>query len=326
MHDIGNADTVHLEHLRLFSAIARSRSLSQGARQLGYSQSAASQAIAQLELHLQTPLLDRSRRPLALTPAGQRLQAGITPLLSGWDRLVAALRPDGGGLTGTVTVAAIHSLGLHLLVGLVQRFTAEHPGVRVRTQHLRHDEVVRAVKERRVDLGILSYPPALRGIEAIHLRDEPLVVVCHPSHRLVPRRRLRLADLAGARLVAFDRDLPIRRALDEALRTAGVAVEVAMELDNVESMKQAVLGNCGIAILPEPTVLRETLGRMLVALPVEDATLSRPVAVLRRQSVHDPAIDAFVAFLHGSMHQQAAHPVTAPIAPVRYGRTPSQYE
>jgi len=326
MLNIGNTYTVHLEYLRLFSAVARSRSLSEGARQLGYSQSAASQAIAQLEQHLHAPLLDRSQRPLALTTAGQRLQSGIAPLLSGWDRLVATLQPEGGGVSGTVTVAAIHSLGLHLLVGHVQLFSSEHPAVRVRTQHLRHDEVVRQVKERRVDLGILSYPPTLRGIESIHLRDEALVVVCHPSHRLVPKRRLRMRDLAGQRFVAFDRDLPIRRAIDEALRQAGVEVEMTMELDNVESMKQAVLGNCGIAILPEPTVLRETLGRLLVALPVEDATLSRPVAILRRQSVHDPAIDAFVAFLHASMHQQATNPVTAPIAPVRYGRTPSQYE
>jgi DNA-binding transcriptional LysR family regulator len=325
MHSIWNAYTVHLEHLRLFSAIARSKSLSEGARQVGCSQSAASQAIAQLEQHLRTPLLDRSRRPLALTSAGQRLQAGIGPLLHSWDRLVAELQPS-AEISGTVTVAAIHSLGIHLLVGLVQRFSAEHPAVRVRTQHLRQDEVVQAVRERRVDLGILSYPPTLRGIEVIHLRDEPLVVICHPAHRLVPRRRLQLRDLQGQRFVAFDRDLPIRKAIDEVLRQAGVQVEPVMELDNVESMKQAVQSGCGLAILPEPTVLREAMGRLLVALPIEDISLTRPIAAIKQRAFHDPAADAFIAFVHGSMHQQSANPVSAPIAPVRYGRTPSQYE
>lgn len=316
---------MNIDHLRLFSEIARTRSLSEAAAQMGFSQSAASQALAQLELRLKVPLVDRSRRPLALTEAGRRLNTGIGSLLNGWDRVVAGLQPS-GGLAGTVTVAAIHSLGLHLLVGLVQRFSAVHPAVRVHTQHLHHDAVVQQVRERRVDLGILSFPPALRSLEVTHLRDEPLVAVCHPAHRLVPRRRLRLADLDGQRFVAFDRDLPIRRAIDEALRAAGVRVNPVMELDNVESMKQAVQSNCGLAILPEPTILRETMGRLLVALPIEDVRLSRPVAAIRHRSFRDPAIDAIVAFLHESMHQQAAVQASAPIAPVRYGRTPSQYE
>lgn len=325
MGGIRKTNSVNIEHLRLFNEIAKCRNLSKAAIQLGLSQSAASQAIAQLELGLQVALLDRSRRPLALTEAGQRFQVGITHLLSGWDRVVAGLKPS-ADLAGLVTVAAIHSLGLHLLVGVAQRFSAEHPAVRLRTQHLRHDAVVQQVRERRVDLGIISFPPVLRGIEVIPLRNEPLVVVCHPAHRLVPRRRLRLGDLEGQRFVAFDRDLPIRRAIDEALRSAGVRVEPVMELDNVESVKQAVQGGCGLAILPEPTILRETLGRLLVALPIEDVSLSRPIAVIRHRSYHDPAADAFIAFLHGTMHQQVASPVSAPIAPVRYGRTPSQYE
>lgn len=312
---------MNIEHLRLFSVVAKTGSLSEGARQLGYSQSAASQAMAQLESALQVPLLDRTRRPLGLTAPGRRLHAGLAHLLHGWDRLVADLQP-GASPTGTVDVAAIHSLGIHLLVGVVQRFSAEYPGVRVRTQHLRQDEVVRQVRERRVDLGILSYPPALRGIEAIPLCEERLVVVCHPAHRLVPRRRLLLADLQGQRFIAFDRDLPIRRAIDETLRRAGVAVEAVMELDNVESMKQAVQGGCGVAILPEPTILRETMGRLLVALPVEDASLTRPIAVLRRRAAHAPGADAFIAYLRASMRQQ----VPAPIAPLRYGQTPSEFE
>lgn len=314
---------MQIEHLRLFTAIARSLSLTEGARSLGLSQSAASQAVAQLEHALGTRLLDRSRRPLVLTEAGRRFHGGAERLLDGWDRLVAEVRPgEGGELHGSLTVAAIPSLGLHLLSGLVERFVQRHPQVRLRTLHLRHDLVVQAVRQQRADLGILSYPPAQRGLEAVHLRDEPLVAVCHPSHRLVPRRRLLLRDLDGQRLVAFDRDQPVRRVIDRALAAAGVRVEIAMELDNIESMKQAVLNGGGLAILPEPMVLREALGRLLVALPFEDVQLSRPVAAIRRRSAGDPLAEAFIAFARDSTHQQ---PPTAPVAPVRHGQ-PSQWD
>lgn len=322
---------MHLEHLRLFHDVARTGSLTEGARLHGFSQSAASQAIAQIETALQASLFDRSCRPLALTVAGRRFQEGVATLVADWDRLAAAVRPAGAGgsgtLTGTVTVAAIYSVGIHLLSTLVQRFATRHPQVRVRMQYLRPDMVVQAVRDKRVDLGILSFPPTTRALTLVPLRDEPLVAVCHPAHRLVPRRRITMADLAGQRLVAFDRDLPIRRAIDEALRKAGVRVEVSMELDNVESIKQAVQSGCGMAILPEPTVVRETISRLLVALPIEDVKLIRPIGLIRRRRPADnAAVDIFIDFLTVTLREEQHGVATAPVAPVRYGQTPSLWE
>lgn len=328
MDRIQKTDDVNISHLRLFREVVQHGSLTEGARRQGLSQSAASQAVAQIEAELKTPLLDRSRRPLALTAAGCRFHVGVTTLLEGWDQVIASVRPDPtAGLSGTVTVAAIYSLGIHLLSGLVQQFTTRYPLVRVRMQYLRPDMVVQAVREKRADLGILAFPPASRQLETIPLRDEPLVVVCHPAHRLVPRRRVHLGDLAGQAMVAFDRDLAIRRAIDAALRSAGTKVEVVMEFDNVESIKQAVQNNCGLAILPEPTVIRETVSRLLVALPIEGVSLMRPVGAIRRARPRpDPAVDAFLAFITERLREDQPVGGSAPVAPVRYGQTPSPWE
>jgi DNA-binding transcriptional LysR family regulator len=328
MNDISKTDDVHLDHLRLFAHVAKTGSLTEGSRNQGLSQSAASQAIAQIEAELQVLLLDRSRRPLVLTETGRRFQKGVETLLNDWDRLQAYVRPAGdGGLTGTISVAAIYSVGIHLLSSLIQRFATRHPAVRVRMQYLRPDMVVQAVRDKKVDLGILSFPVATRTLESIPLRDEPLVAVCHPAHRLVPRRRIAMADLAGQRLIAFDRDLPIRRAIDEALRVAKVKVDVAMEFDNIESIKQAVLSGFGLAILPEPTVVREVVSRLLVALPITGVTLTRPVGLIRRRrSAPDAAIEGFIAFLVASVGEEHPGAATAPVAPLRYGQTPSPWE
>lgn len=319
---------MHLDQLRLFCEVAQTGSLTEGAKIKGLSQSAASQAIAQIEAELQVLLLDRSRRPLVLTGMGRKFQEGVETLLADWDRLQTAVRPArDGGLAGTVAVAAIYSVGIHLLNSLIQRFATRHPLVRVRMQYLRPDMVVQAVRDSKVDLGILSFPAATRTLEAIPLRDEALVAVCHPAHRLVPRRRISLADLASQRFIAFDRDLPIRRSIDAALRAARVKVEVVMEFDNIESIKQAVLSGFGLAILPEPTVLRETVGRLLAALPIDGVTLTRPVGLIRRRrSAPDTAVQGFIDFLIASIHEDQPSAITAPAAPLRYGQTPSPWE
>jgi LysR family transcriptional regulator, transcriptional activator of the cysJI operon len=163
-------------------------------------------------------------------------------------------------------------------------------------------------------------------VEIIHLRNEPLVIVCHPAHPFVPKRRLVLADLTGQRLVAFDRDQPIRHAIDSALRKAGVRVDMVMELDNVESIKQAVQSRCGLAIVPEPTVLRETASRLLTALAIADVPLFRPVAAIRRRTQPHPAAEEFLSFLRESMAHQSPGSVAAPAAPLQHSRTPSPWE
>jgi DNA-binding transcriptional LysR family regulator len=110
-----------------------------------------------------------------------------------------------------------------------------------------------------------------------------MTVVAHPAHRLARRRSLGAADLNGEKFVAFDADLAIRRAIDRALKQADVRVEVVMEFDNVETIKQAIGINAGVSILPRPTVLKEIGMRTLVALPIPFPGLVRPIGIIHRR-------------------------------------------
>jgi len=143
--------------------------------------------------------------------------------------------------------------------------------------------VVEAVLSDEADLGILSYPAATRALEVLPLRSEPMVLVGHPSHRLARRRALTAADINGEKFVAFDPDLPIRRAIDRALKQLGVRVEVVMQFDNVETIKQAIGINAGISILPRPAILHELDMRTLAALPLPLPTLVRPIGIIHRR-------------------------------------------
>ena len=167
-------------------------------------------------------------------------------------------------------MACIYSVGLDMSRHM-QPFMAAYPNARVRLEYLHPHKVVDAVLNDEADLGILSYPAASRALAVLPLREEPMLVVTHPSHPLARRRRVSPADLDGARFVAFDHDLPIRRAIDRALKQHGVKVDVAMEFDNVETIKQAIGIAAGISILPAPTVQKEseikTLAAVELALP-----------------------------------------------------------
>ncbi|HEV8532219.1 MAG TPA: LysR family transcriptional regulator [Methylomirabilota bacterium] len=289
---------MNLDALKLYCDVVRLRSFSRGAAANGISQSAASQAIQQLEGELDVPLLDRSRRPLVATKAGRVFFDACRGLLQGFARARSELLASKEMVDGTVRVAAIYSVGLHDMSRHMQPFMSAHPHARVLLECLHPHKVVEAVLNDEADLGVLSYPTASRTLAVMPLRSEPMVLVTHPSHRLAKRRLVQPGDLSGEKFVAFDRDLAVRRAIDRALRQHGVKVNVVMEFDNVETIKQAIGIAAGVSILPRPTVVMESGMRTLATVPLALPGLARPIGIIyRRGKQMPPAVSRFIDVL-----------------------------
>ena len=158
-----------------------------------------------------------------------------------------------------------------------------------------------AVLNDEADLGILSYPPSNRSLTILPWRDEAMVFVCHPTHRLARRKIITAADLHGENFVAFDADLSIRKAIGRCLRQHDVKVNVVMEFDNIETIKQAIAIGAGVGILPRPTILKEVGNRTLAAVPLSMAELVRPLGIIHRQGkLFTPTIVRFLELLRQS--------------------------
>ena len=274
---------MNLDTLKLYCDIARLRSFSEGAAFHQLSQSAASQAIQQLESDLEVQLIDRSKRPFMLTPEGQRFYEGSRSLLDGFEALRASVASARTQVAGSVRVAAIYSVGIHIMSEHTRRFMSLYPQSRIRLQYLHPDKVVEAVLNDEADLGILAYAPANRSLTVLAWRSETMVFVCHPSHRLARHRVVAPADLNDENFVAFDADLRIRKAIDRCLRQHQSRPKVVMEFDNTETIKQAIAVGAGVSILPRPTIMKEVGNRTLAAIPLTMTELVRPLGIIHRR-------------------------------------------
>ncbi len=286
---------MNLETLQLYCDVVRLRSFSRGASANDVSQSAASQAIQQLEADLDVHLLDRTKRPFAVTPQGRIFYEVCKDLLERYKQAKARISSAKTRLEGTVRVAAIYSVGLHDVSRHMQPFMSAHPQARVRLECLHPRQVVQAVINDEADIGIMSYPPALRSLAVIPWHSEKMVLVCHPHHRLARRRLVMPADLNGEKFVAFDPDLGIRKAIDRSLKQRNVKVNVVMEFDNIETIKQAIAIDAGVSILPQPTVQKEVEIGSLAAVPLAIPDLVRPVGIIyRKQKRLSPIVARFI--------------------------------
>jgi len=289
---------LNYESLKLFKDIAQSRSFSRGASLNSVSQSAASQHVQDLEKWLGTQLLDRARRPLVVTPAGQLYADFCRDVLRRKEEFEAALLQTKRETEGTVRVASIYSIGLSEMAQLEDEFSRRLPEARLAVEYLRPEKIYAAVLADEADLGLVSYAEPSREIAVIPWREEEMLVATAPDHALARRTQLRPEDLNGLEFIGFDEDLPIRREVDRFLKEKGIEVTRTLHFDNLQMIKEAVAHGAGISILPARIMQDEVMQGRLVAIPIAASKIFRPLGIIRRKKKRfHPVAQAFLELL-----------------------------
>lgn len=288
---------MHLEGLKIFCDVVRYHSFSRGALANGVSQSAASQAVLQLEKRMGVQLIDRSKRPWVLTPQGKFFFESSQDIVSRYLELEEAVRKRQADLGYIVRAAAIYSVGLQDMGQYVGKFQATVPGADVELEYMHPDQVYQSVLEDQADMGLISFAQNGQELVTTPWRDEPMVFTCLPGHRLARSRSIKPADLRGEPLVGFERGLAVRRAVDRFLRRHKVNVDVVAEFDNIATIKQAVEDGAGVSILPAPTLRREVERGALVATRFQGTRFVRPLSIIHRRKRLNTAVTGFMNLL-----------------------------
>jgi DNA-binding transcriptional LysR family regulator len=162
----------------------------------------------------------------------------------------------------------------------------------------RANRVYEECQKGDADIGIVTYPKIRKGIKIIPLPADKLTLICSPQHPFARRRKIDMRLLDGQNFVAFERDIPSRRALDRIFREHNVKVRVVMELDNIETIKRSVEIGVGISIVPLFSVQREVQSGTLAQVQFMRRTFWRPLGVIiRSKKVLTPAARKLIELL-----------------------------
>jgi DNA-binding transcriptional LysR family regulator len=266
----------------------------------GISQSAASQHLRELERTIEVRLLDRSTRPLTLTPAGRLYYEMCRDVLRRREEFTASLGRLKSQLEGSVRVASIYSVGLSEMSRLEAEFSRKFPQAHLHVEYLRPEKVFEAVLNDQADLGLVSYPEPTKEIAVLPWREEEMVLAAAPGHPCSKLGVVRPEDLTGQDLIGFDEDLPIRHGVDRFLREHGVEMNLVMHFDNIQMIKEAVALGSGVSLLPERSLKAELDQGRLVAVTLRAPGLFRPVGIIhRRRRKFSRAVAAFLELLEG---------------------------
>jgi len=289
-----------VRQLRLFCRIVDRGSFSLAADELHITQPAASQQVRSLERELGTVLLDRSRRAVTPTDAGQVLYRYAREIVDLHDRLRTEIADLGELLAGEVVVGASTGPGEHVLPGLLTAFKREHPGVRVALHVDDTHAVVERVLAREFELGAVGAVSPRPDLVAEPLARDEIVLVCSPGHPWASREWVTLEELAAEPHIVQQHGAGVRMVVEDHLRRAGLPPErlnVVLEMGLMESAKQAAIAGGGVTFLSRWAIGPELRHGALVAVPVQGLRILRDFYVVRsRTRVLSKAAEALLDF------------------------------
>lgn len=292
---------MQIESLKVFCDLAETTSFTKAAQINGVTQSAVSQQISSLETKFATTLIERSKKRFTLTKEGETLYKYSKQIVQSYDELRHKIQEIQNVVTGTIKVVTIYSIGLHELPPYLKKFLKKHPTVNVSVEYRRATQLYEDIISGMADIGLVAYPQKDPRLHVTSLAEDMLVLICHPDHPLAQKPRVKLSEIASHKFIAFEPDIPTRRAIDKILRDRNVEVDHAMEFDNIETVKRAVEIDAGISIVPRSPVAQEVTKKTIAMVEIEDEQFYRPLAAVHKKSkVLSPAMKEFLALLKKS--------------------------
>ncbi|MEV6930978.1 LysR family transcriptional regulator [Dactylosporangium sp. NPDC051485] len=277
----------HLRDLRYFTAVAEELSFTRAARRLHVSQPALSKQVAQLESALRARLFDRSRRAIALSPAGSALLPHARELLRMWDDARRAVGEAEAAAQSTLTVGFQTSIGRGLIPAVTRRLARDLPGWRLQFRQVPWTDPSAGLGAAGVDVAVawLPVPPDAELSWRVVTVEERWVAL-PPGHRLARRRRVPFAALAGEAFVALPESAGPLRDFWLAAEQRTAPARIAVIAETADETFEAVASGHGVALLAAGNV--EIYQRDdVVFRPVDGLSPSRLAVVWRTGDERD---------------------------------------
>jgi LysR family cyn operon transcriptional activator len=277
---------IELRHVRYFLAVAKARSFTHAAEELGVTQPTLSHQIKQLETIVDAVLIDRSSRTAELTESGRLFRPHCERLLRELEIGGVALTELKGLMRGHVRIAVSHSFSTSTLPNVLADFARRYPGVHVAARVVPHLDMQRALVAGDLDLAAAWMPERTDDIVAEPLTEEALMLVVGSQHPWAGRRSVTMQTLAGIPLVLLTREFAARQFVDKVLGDAGRSAGVLIEMNAIAPILAVVRGANFATVLSSGSV-PDKRGLSLIKLtqPVPRRTL----AILWRRDGHRSA-------------------------------------
>ncbi len=279
--------------LKAFIAVARYQSFSVASEHLYLTQPAVSKRVAALEEELGTSLFNRVSRQISLTENGKQLLGKAQDLVRQAEDLQRYASNLSSDISGTLSIAIAHHVGLYRLPPILKAFNQRFPEVTLDLRFQDSDKAFHAVEAGDIEFALITLPTQM----PTHLRSQPvwqdeLIVVCSQDHQLAKSKKMSIATLSQYPCVLPSADTETHKIMRREFDRANCQLQVQMQTNNLETLKMLSSAGLGWSLLPK-TMLDDEL----VDIPIGKSLYRTLGLVLHQRRSLSNAAKAFCQLL-----------------------------
>ncbi|MGB9781752.1 MAG: LysR substrate-binding domain-containing protein [Moorellaceae bacterium] len=292
---------MNLNYLRTFATIAETQNLSETAERLFLTQPAVTQQVKHLENHFAIQLIERTRRGVALTEAGEVLSSYARKIVALYDELEQTIDNLRASYSGNLTVGATSTIGSYAVPCSICLFKEKFPEARLKLKVGNRKQVVQDLKEGNIDIALIEAKDLKGAFTKYELATEEMVIIASNKEPWRGRTVITLEEFRKAPIIMREVDSGIRQDIENTLRSVGVdpaQLNIVVELANLDSIKAAVEAGVGLSIMPRLAVRKELHTKALLALQLQGVSFTQKIYLAYyNQRVQSKLAKAFVNFL-----------------------------
>ncbi|WP_175946059.1 LysR substrate-binding domain-containing protein [Caballeronia sp. BCC1704] len=239
-----------LTDMRLFLTVIERGSITAGAQAMHLALASASERIAGMEAALGAPLLERNRRGVQATAAGEAFVRHARMILAQVEQMRGELRHYATGLKGRIKLLSNTAALAAFLPMQLARFLAAHPDLSIDLDERPSVDIVQALAEGRADLGIVADITDLASLQTHVIAQDQLVVVAHRAHRVAQQPAAAFADIVSEAYVGLA-DAALEMHLAERASRLGKQLDYRIHMRSLDNVGMLVEAGIGIAILSD---------------------------------------------------------------------------
>ena len=241
-----------LTQLNYILAVDRCRNFAQAAKECFVTQPTLSMQIHKLEDYLQITIFDRNKTPVEPTPVGKKVLEYARKVMMGAQELEELSKSLRGEVGGEYILGVIPTLAPYLLPLFVQKFVSEYPKVELKIYEYQTDEIIRLLKEGKIDGAILATPVEIKEIKEEVLFLEPLQIFLSPSHPLLKKKVIDEKDLDLSQAWLLKEGHCLRSQVLHICQNRNSSNhKLFFEAGSLETVINMVKSSSGFTVLPE---------------------------------------------------------------------------
>ncbi|TPW28781.1 LysR family transcriptional regulator [Martelella alba] len=275
-----------IRQLRYFEALARERHFGRAAEAVHVSQPALSAQIMEMEAELGSRLVERSRRTILLTAAGERVLDHAGKVLRAMEALEQAARPEAGPLSGPFRIGLIPTIAPYLIPALVPALKAGYPDAEIALKEAVTDRLLDELESGALDAVIAASPVTRDTIRSRPLFTDPFHLAVARNDRTLLTSPLTEAHVDTERLLLLEEGHCLR---DQALAVCHLAPQrnsINVGATSLTTLLQMVANDMGMTLIPEMAIATETARLPLTILSFADPAPARAIGLFWRASDH----------------------------------------